>query len=98
MKRIKTGDTVKIIAGSLKGQTGKVNKVNGEQVYLENVKTVERHYRATAHNGAAKRNIQLPIHISNVALLSEDKPTKVAYKVAKNGKTRVAKINNREVK
>ena len=64
MKRIKTGDSVKITTGALKGTIAEVERIDGNNVYLKGVKTVERHYRATPYNQGGKRDIQLPVDIS----------------------------------
>ncbi|MGC8479235.1 MAG: 50S ribosomal protein L24 [Candidatus Micrarchaeia archaeon] len=56
--QIKKGDTVKIMAGSNKGKTGKVNIVNTKRgiIYLENI---------TRRNAKGKE-LQIPIKSSNV--------------------------------
>ena len=100
MKRIKTGDNVKIMTGALKGTIAEVERINGNEVYLKGVKTVERHYRATPYNQGGKRDIQLPIDISNVALVvDDDKTSRVAYQVNDDkSKVRVAKTTGKEIK
>ncbi len=100
MKRIKTGDSVKITTGALKGTIAEVERIDGNNVYLKGVKTVERHYRATPYNQGGKRDIQLPVDISNVALVVDgEKTSRVAYQVNDdNSKVRVAKINGKEIK
>lgn len=99
MKRIKTGDSVKVMAGSLKGTITEVERIDGNKVYLKGLKTVERHYRQTAYNQGGKRDIQLPVDISNLALVVDgDKTTKVAYQLNADKKVRVAKINQKEIK
>lgn len=98
MKRIQKGDTVKVISGSLKGTEAEVERVDGDEVYLKGQKLVERHYRSNAFAQGGKREIQLPIHISNVALVVDGKATKVGYATTANGKTRVAKSNGKEIK
>ena len=100
MKRIKTGDSVKITTGALKGTIAEVERIDGNNVYLKGVKTVERHYRATPYNQGGKRDVQLPIDISNVALVVDgEKTSRVAYRVNDDqSKVRVAKINGKEIK
>ncbi len=98
MTRIKTGDKVKIMPGSLKGKVAEVERLDGSRVYLRGIRQVERHYRATAYNQGGKRDVHLPIDISNVALLVDDKPTKVAYLVNDTKKVRIAKLNKKEIK
>lgn len=98
MKRIKSGDSVKIIAGAQKGTTAEVVKVAGNKVYLKDLGNRERHYRATAYNQGGKRDIQTSFDISNVALVVDDKPVKVAYKVTDDKKVRVVRSNGKEIK
>ena len=54
--RIKTGDTVKIIAGAAKGQTGKVTKVlpAENKVFVEGYGKRTRHMRGSAYRQAGK--------------------------------------------
>lgn len=98
MKRIKTGDSVKIMTGALKGTVAEVEKISGNNIYLKGVGVRERHYRATAYNQGGKRDVQLPVDISNVALVIDDKPTKVSYQMAGDKKVRIAKVNGKEIK
>lgn len=100
MKRIKTGDSVKITTGALKGAIAEVEHISGNNVYLKGIKTVERHYRATLYNQGGKRDIQLPIDISNVALVVDgEKTSRVAYQVNDDkSKVRVAKATGKEIK
>lgn len=100
MKRIKTGDSVKITTGALKGTIAEVEYISGNNVYLKGIKTVERHYRATPYNQGGKRDIQLPIDISNVALVVDgEKTSRVAYQVNDDkSKVRVAKATGKEIK
>lgn len=68
--KIKSGDTVKIIAGDHKGTTGTVSKVYPEKnkAVVEGVNMVSRHTKPSAKNpqgGIVKK--EAPIHISNLA-------------------------------
>ena len=103
--RIKTGDTVKIIAGAAKGQTGKVTKVlpAENKVFVEGYGKRTRHMRGSAYRQAGKKDIQVGINMSNVALVIDEKAGKtsrVGYAKDKDGKTvRIARqANNREIK
>lgn len=98
MKRIQKGDSVRILAGDNKGQTVEVERVDGNKVYLKGINKVERHYRATAYNQGGKRDIQLPVDISNVALVSDDKASRISYDVKDGKKVRTAKVNSKEIK
>ena len=70
MKRsIKTGDTVKIIAGANKGKSGKVLKVDREKnlAMIEGIGVRERHIRASYLNPkGGKKEIHVGINISNL--------------------------------
>jgi len=104
MKRIKKDDLVKVIAGGNKGKIAKVTRVDGNQIYLENVNTRTRHMAANRLSGqGGKKDVQLPIHISNVALVVEDvknaeKTSKIAFAIKDGKKVRVSKKTGKEVK
>ncbi|MDR1970193.1 MAG: 50S ribosomal protein L24 [Candidatus Nomurabacteria bacterium] len=101
MKRIKKDDMVKIIAGSQKGKVAKVARVDGQKVYLENVSVRTRHIAANRLNKqGGKKDIQLPIDISNVAIVHGEKETvsKIAYKMFDDKKIRIAKKTGKEIK
>ena len=70
--KIKTGDTVKVIAGNDKGKTGKITLVdrNKHRVYVEGVNMVTKHVKpsATNPNGGIESK-EASIHISNVMLV-----------------------------
>ena len=103
--RIKTGDLVKVISGSNKGQTGKVVKVNPaeELVYIEGLGNRTRHMRANMYRQGGKKDIQVGINASKVALVIDEKAGKtsrIGYAKNDDGKTvRIARqANNREIK
>ncbi len=103
--RIKTGDTVKVIAGSNKGKTGKVTKVSPSEnkIFIEGIGNRTRHMHATAYRQGGKKEIQDGVEASNVALVIDAKAgttSRVGYGKDKDGKSiRLARqANNREVK
>ena len=104
MKRIKQGDMVKVIAGSHKGKIAKVTRVADQKVYLEKINNRVRHIAANRLSAqGSKKDIQLPIDISNVTLVVEntagaEKTSKVSYQTKGGAKVRIAKLNNKEVK
>lgn len=74
--KIKSGDTVKVIAGDHKGTTGKVTRVYKEKnkAIVEGVNMVSKHTKPSAKNpqgGIVKK--EAPIHISNLSLVDGDK-------------------------
>lgn len=104
MKRIKKDDLVKVIAGGNKGKIAKVTRVSGTDVYIEGVNVRTRHVAANRINPqGGKKDVQLPISISNVALVVDDvkdaeKTSKVSYQVKNGVKVRIAKATGKEVK
>ena len=82
--RIKTDDTVVVIAGKDKGKSGKVLRVDPkrERVYVEGLNMVKRHQRPLPGRPNMPVGViekEGPIHVSNVALLDpkDRKPTRV---------------------
>ena len=96
--RIRTGDTVKVIAGENKGQEGKVLKVlqDNDKVIVESVNMIKKHLKPSAQNpqGGIQEK-EAPIHISNVALMDKDgNPTRVRFEVQDGKKVRVSTKTN----
>lgn len=74
--KIKVGDKVKVITGSNKGKEGKVSKVlrSESRVIVEGVNIVKKHVKPGRTNETGGiLEIEAPIHISNVKVLSEEK-------------------------
>lgn len=70
--KIKTGDTVKVIAGDEKGKEGKVLRVDREKnrAIIEGVNLVKKHTKPNAQKpqgGIVEK--EASIHISNLALI-----------------------------
>jgi len=101
--KIKKGDQVVVITGTAKGQKGEVLKVipseNRVIVAGVNMRTHFNKPTQTSPGGIEKKEAAL--HISNVALADpkSGKPSKVGFKVLKDGtKTRVARKSGETVK
>jgi large subunit ribosomal protein L24 len=97
--KIKSGDTVKVIAGDHKGSEGKVLKVDREKnkATIEGINMVSKHTKPSAKNpqgGIVKK--EAPIHISNIALIDpkSKKATRVGIKVEGDKKVRFSKKSN----
>lgn len=97
--KIKSGDTVTVIAGDHKGSEGKVMKVILEKnkAIVEGVNLVSKHEKPNAKNpqgGIVKK--EAPIHISNLALIDakSGKATRVGYKMEGDKKVRFSKKSN----
>ncbi|PZW38594.1 MULTISPECIES: 50S ribosomal protein L24 [Mesonia] len=96
--KIKSGDTVRVVAGDHKGQEGKVQKVLIEKnkAIVEGVNMISKHEKPSASNpqgGIVKK--EAPIHISNLSLLDKDgNATRVGYKMEGDKKVRFSKKSN----
>ncbi|GAB4268383.1 MAG TPA: 50S ribosomal protein L24 [Opitutae bacterium] len=81
--KIKRGDEVVVLAGSQKGKKGKILDVfpSKERVVVEGVKMGKRHTKATQDNpqGAIIER-EMPIHYSNVMLVSRHDARKASRK------------------
>ncbi len=103
MSRIKVGDKIKVVSGSHKGKLADVTAIKGDKVYLSGIGDRKRHQAANRVAPAGKRDIQLPIHISNIALVVDAKAnttSTIGYQIKQNGtKVRIAKqAKNKEIK
>jgi len=95
--KIKTGDTVIVIAGKDKGKTGNILSVlrNKDRVVVEGVNIVKRHKKATQENPGKIEEKEASIHISNVSHLDPDtgKPTRVKYEIKDGVKQRLSVVS-----
>ncbi len=98
--KIKKGDYVQVISGSLKNGKGKKGEVlqvftKENRVLVAGVNMVKRHVKPSqADPEGGIKTFEAPIAISNVAHLDpkDGKPTRVGFKTLKDGKkVRVAK-------
>jgi large subunit ribosomal protein L24 len=90
VKRLKKGDTVKVIAGKEKGKTGKVLNLiaDKERVVIEKVNLIKRHKKADAKGKGGIIEKEGPIHLSNVMYLCSKCGTgvRIGYKILDDGK------------
>lgn len=104
LNRIKKGDSVKVIAGRYKGKIATVQGFKGNDgVLLQGIGDRKRHAAANRFMPAGKRDIQVPVHISNVALVGDvktNKTSRVGFSIKPSGeKVRTLRqLNNKEVK
>ncbi len=96
--KIKTGDTVQVVAGDHKGTEGKVVKILKEKnkVIVEGVNMVKKHTKPSAQSpqgGIVEK--EAPIHISNLSLLNtKGETTRVGYRMEGDKKVRFSKKSN----
>jgi large subunit ribosomal protein L24 len=98
--KIRKGDRVKVIAGRSKGKVGDVLRVlpAESRVVVSGVNVIKRHTKPsrTGEGGIIER--EAAIHVSNVALLHDDKPTKVGFKFLEDGrKVRFARASGETI-
>ena len=96
--KIKSGDTVKVIAGDHKGTEGKVLTVltDKNKAIVEGVNMVKKHMKPSAQSpqgGIVEK--EAAIQISNLSLLtSKGETTRVGYRMEGDKKERFAKKSN----
>ena len=77
--KIKKGDNVKILAGTSKGEVGRIVRVipKMNRVVVEGVNMIKKHQKPSAANPQGGIvGMEAPIHISNVALVDPSINTK----------------------
>ncbi|MEO9570342.1 MAG: 50S ribosomal protein L24 [Polaribacter sp.] len=92
--KLKSGDTVKVIAGDHKGSEGKVLQIikDKDRVLVEGVNLISKHTKPSAQNpqgGIVKKEASL--HISNVMLVEDGVAVRVGYQVDGDTKNRISK-------
>ncbi|TVZ25750.1 large subunit ribosomal protein L24 [Gillisia sp. Hel_I_86] len=96
--KIKSGDTVRLIAGDHKGQEGKVQKIlrDKNKAIVEGVNMVSKHEKPSASNpqgGIVKK--EAPIHLSNLSLIDKKgDTTRIGYRMEDGKKVRFSKKSN----
>lgn len=106
MQRIKTGDTVEVIAGKDLGERGRVQAVYPKEnrVVVENLNMLHKHQKArqAGNRQVAAQILKFPgpMDLSNVMLVcpSCEKSTRVGFRVRDDGfKVRVCKKCNSDI-
>ena len=96
--KIKSGDTVRVIAGDHKGSEGKIIKVllDKNKAIVEGVNMVKKHMKPSAQSpqgGIVEK--EASIQISNLSLLtSKGETTRIGYKMEEGKKVRFSKKSN----
>jgi large subunit ribosomal protein L24 len=98
--KIKSGDTVRVMAGDHKGEEGKVIKMilSKNRAIVEGVNLISKHTKPSAQNpqgGIMKK--EAPMHISNLMLLENGEVTKVGYRIEDNKKIRFSKKSDKAI-
>ena len=96
--KIKSGDTVRVMAGDHKGEEGKVVTIflNKNRAIVEGVNMISKHTKPSAQNpqgGIVEK--EASIHISNLSLLtSKGETTRVGFRMDGDTKVRFSKKSN----
>lgn len=98
--KIKSGDTVKVIAGDQKGKEGKVVKIltSEGKAIVEGVNLVKKHTKPSAQNpqgGIIEKEAALPI--SNLAIVVDGETTRVGYRFEDGKKVRFSKKTDKAI-
>ncbi len=88
---IRGGDTVKVIAGNAKGQSGKIVKMllEKERAIVDGVNMITKHVKPSANQPQGElKKIEGSIHLSNLMLVdpATGKPTRTGRKLNEKGK------------
>ena len=91
--KLKKGDNVTVISGKDKGKTGEIIEIlkNIDKVKVRGVNIVKKHRKPTQENPGKIDEIELPIHISNVAFTDPktSKATRIKYEINNKEKIRM---------
>jgi len=98
--KIKSGDTVRVIAGDHKGSEGKILQIlrDKNRAIVEGVNMISKHTKPSAQSpqgGIVKK--EASIHISNLSLVEDGKAVRVGYSVEGDAKTRVSKKSKKAI-
>lgn len=102
--KIRTGDTVLVIAGKEKGKSGRVMRVIASQnrVVVEGLNMRTKHIRRTPQQAGQRVKFEGALSVSNVMLVDPKtkKPTRIGYTVDKKTgrKDRIAKASKEIIK
>lgn len=86
-KKIRKGDRVVVISGNDKGKTGEVLSKSESRVLVQGVNVRKKHLKRTQQmQGGRIVEMEVPIHISNVAVATkEGEKIRLKTKQAKSG-------------
>jgi large subunit ribosomal protein L24 len=93
--KLRKGDKIIVISGKDKSKTGEVTKVipKDGKALVTGVNTVIRHTKQTQTDQGGRITKEMPIDISNLALVDPKSggPTRVGFKLVEGKKVRYAK-------
>ena len=99
--KLKKGDNVIVISGKDKGKSGEIIEVlkSVDKVKVRGVNIVKKHRKPTQESPGKIDEIELPIHISNIAFLDPktSKATRIKYEINKKEKIRLTVASGSKV-
>ena len=100
--KIRKGDKVIVLSGRDRGRSGEVVEVDpkARRATVRGVNVVRRHQRQTASQDGGIVSKELPLDISKIALADpkDGKPTRVGFKILKDGrKVRIARRSGEQI-
>jgi large subunit ribosomal protein L24 len=98
--KLRKGDKVVVLAGKDKGRKGDVTRVlpKENKAIVSGVNVAIRHQRQTQASQGGRVAKEMPIDLSNLALLdSAGKPTRVGFRVEGERKVRYAKSSGETI-
>ena len=92
---VKKGDTVMVISGNYKGETGEVLEVipGKRMVIVDGVNVRKKHTKPTNDQPGGINEINAPIHVSKVSLMDpkSGEPTRIGRKIVDGKSVRYSK-------
>jgi large subunit ribosomal protein L24 len=93
--KVKKGDKIVVLTGKDKGKTGEIKKVmpSDNKVIVQGINVQTKHRKPSQTGPGGLDKIEMPIHVSNVAVVDPktSKATRVSYKTVGDRKVRVAR-------
>jgi large subunit ribosomal protein L24 len=83
--KIRKDDSVYVIAGNAKGQSGKVLRVLGDRIIVQGVNMRKKHVKPTQGSKGGIVTMERSVHVSNVKLSVDGQPVRLKTRVSKDG-------------
>ncbi len=99
--KLRKGDDVIVLTGKDKGKKGKIIKMipNKNKAIVSDINKVKKNQKPDNNQPGGIVEKEMPIHISNLSFFdsSENKASKVGYKLVKDKKIRITKLSGKEI-
>jgi large subunit ribosomal protein L24 len=98
--KLRKGDNVVVLAGKDKGKKGQIARVlpKDNKAVVSGVNVAIRHQRQTAQSQGGRIAKELPIELSNLALVDgKGKATRVGFRIENGEKIRFAKTTGEAI-